>query len=368
MKDVLALALSVLFHDSPRRARQYYDLFGSYAELEDHRSLLLSQIQGKFHPIVADRWKTLNLDHFQSELNRLNIDTVMAHQPDYPSLLREIDDAPPVLYVRGQRSALSQDMIAIVGTRGMSEYGKRVTGEITAALAPYFCIVSGMAKGVDTIAHTTTVAQNGTTVAIMGTGIDQIYPKENEALSRRILEKGAIVSENPPGTDGQAFRFPQRNRLISGMARGVVIVEAMTKSGALSTASHAIAQNRDLFVVPGPIFSEGSQGTNQLIQQGAFCVTSPNDILGEYDRLPIPRAATATISPPSGLSPPGPDIAQLQPAEHAVWTALAEPSRSIDAISETTGIPMHQLLPILTLFELKGWVGVGPGRRYSRHL
>ncbi len=364
MKDALALALSVLFHDSPRRARQYYDLFASVTELEEHRNVLISQIQGKFQPVVTQRWKTLNLDLLRTQLDRMNVVTVMAHHPEYPLLLKEIDDAPPVLYVRGQVSALSQDMMGIVGTRGMSDYGKRATAEITSALTPYFCIVSGMAKGIDTVAHTTTVSQNGTTVAVMGTGIDQIYPRENEGLSRRIQEKGALVSEYPPGTDGLSFRFPQRNRLISGMARGVIVVEAREKSGALSTAGHAISQNRDVFAVPGPIFSDVSQGPNQLIKQGAFCVTSPNDILGEYNRLPLPRT---TVTLPTSTSVIGPNVDQLQPTEHAVWTALSQPSQSIDNLSETTGIPMHQLLPVLTLFELKGWVGVGAGRRYSRH-
>ncbi|NBV83248.1 DNA-protecting protein DprA [bacterium] len=366
MKDHLALALSVLFHDSPRRARQYYDLFGSFDELQEHWNLLISQIEGKFKPVVAQRWAAFNANQLIEKLARLGCRTVMLHHPDYPILLKEIDDAPPVLYVRGQVAALSQDMMAIVGTRAMSDYGQRVTGDIASALSGYFCIVSGLARGIDTVAHTVTLANGGTTVAIMGTAIDAIYPKENEALSQRIMETGAIVSESPPGTDIQAFRFPQRNRLISGIARGVVVVEARDKSGALSTASHAISQNRDLFAVPGSVYNDGSQGPNRLIKQGAICVTTAADILSEYHRLPIPRRASTPPIQPNLPTSVGPEVGQLPAGDQAVWDALSTPNQSIDQLSETTQIPLHQLLPILTMFELKGWVEIGAGRRYSR--
>jgi DNA processing protein len=289
---------------------------------------------------------------------------ITATHPHYPSLLAQLEDAPPVLYVKGNSTALTSDFMAIVGTRGMTDYGRRVTSEITTALTPYFGIISGLARGIDTVAHTTTIAQSGTTVAVMGTGIDQIYPKENERLSQQIMEKGALVSEYPPYTDGLAFRFPQRNRLISGMSRGTIVVEAKAKSGALSTAAHAISQNRDLFAVPGLIFSENSVGPNQLIKQGAICVTRPSDILEEYHRLPLSKKVISTAKVASEINTP--DINLLTPTEQSVWEALSTPSQTIDSLSETTQFPLYQLLPTLTVFELKGWITVGPGKRYSR--
>jgi DNA processing protein len=364
LKDALALALSYLFHDSPSRARQYYTLFGSEAELTAHREILISQIKGAYNAVVRRRWSTLNTDQFQTELDRLKVTPITPSHAHYPPLLSQLEDAPTVLYVKGHTSTLSSDFMAIVGTRGMTEYGRRVTSEITTALTPYFGIISGLARGIDTVAHTTTIAQSGVTVAVMGTGIDQIYPKENERLSQQIMEKGALVSEYPPHTDGLAFRFPQRNRIISGMARGTIVVEAKAKSGALSTAAHAISQNRDLFAVPGPIFSENAVGPNQLIKQGAICITHPSDIIEEYHRLPLPKKVIATTPTASEVSLP--DMTGLTPTEQAIWEALATPSQTIDSLSETTQTPLYQLLPTLTIFELKGWITVGPGKRYSR--
>jgi DNA processing protein len=363
LKDDLALALSTLFHDSPRRARQYYDLFASVEELTEHRGLLLSQIDGSYKPLVEHRWTRLNLNDRRDQLANLGIQLCYLHSTQYPVLLKEVEDAPPVFYYKGNPALFSQDMMAIVGTREMTEYGQRATAELTTALLPYFCIVSGMAKGIDTVAHTTALAQNGATIAILGTGIDQIYPRENEGLSRRIADGGVILSEYPPGTDGKAFRFPQRNRLISGVSRGVIVVEAHQKSGALNTASHAISQNRDLFAVPGSIFSPQSDGPNQLIKQGAICVTQTSDVISEYNQLPILKRALPPVSLPES---PTIDISRFTDDERLLWEGLSDIPISLDQLAETIDLPMYRLLPSLTLFELKGWIIQHAGKRYSK--
>jgi len=208
---------------------------------------------------------------------------------DYPKLLKEIPDPPKTLYVKGSFSNKDKLAIGVVGTRNYTSYGKRVTENITGDLAEAgITIISGLAKGIDTWAHKTALERGGRTIAVLGSAVDSksLYPACNKKLAEKIARNGAVVSEYQPGTKSERWFFPQRNRIISGLSLGVLVVEAPEKSGALITAAQALEQNREVFAVPGPIYSQNSIGTNKLIQMGAKLVTCANDILEELN-LPL---------------------------------------------------------------------------------
>lgn len=219
-------------------------------------------------------------------LEKEKIEAIAVSDKRYPKLLSQISDPPPIIYVRGNWEILNSECFAVVGTRSLTDYGKRVTPSITKEIAKAgFTIVSGLARGIDALAHKAAIEAKKTTIAVLGCGLDWnvFFPPQNRRLAQEILDKGgAIISELPYGTHGTAFTFPQRNRIISGLSRGVLVVEADIKSGALITARSAVDQNRDVFAVPGNIFSPVSAGTNLYIKKGAKPVTSAEDILTEY--------------------------------------------------------------------------------------
>ena len=213
-----------------------------------------------------------------------NIDIVSIYDIEYPNLLKEIYDPPINLYVRGDKKILSDFCLAIIGCREATEYGRKVAQEFSYKLSKEnVIIVSGLARGIDAMAHWGTVYAKGKTVAVLGNGLDSVYPKENNHLAQMIIESGgAIISEYPLGTRPDKMNFVARNRIISGLSRGVVIVEAKEKSGTLLTVDFALEQGRDIFVVPGNIDSANSIGTNELIKQGGRIITDYRDVLGEY--------------------------------------------------------------------------------------
>ncbi len=216
-----------------------------------------------------------------------DIQTISIEDSGYPEILQHIPNPPPQLWIRGNLEYNYERSLAVVGTRRNSPYGKEVTEPIVRELARYgFTIVSGMAIGVDALAHRAALDAGGKTIAVLGGGIDEktLYPPQNKRLAREIIEhEGAVISEFPPGTEPWRSNFLQRNRIISGLTRGTLVIEAPERSGALSTANHALDQNKDVFAIPGPIFAKNSQGTNNLIQTGAKLVSSARDILEELN-------------------------------------------------------------------------------------
>ncbi|MBI2625750.1 DNA-protecting protein DprA [Candidatus Parcubacteria bacterium] len=220
--------------------------------------------------------------------------TVRRADQTYPPLLAEIAQPPQTLYVRGSLEALAAPCLAVVGTRTPSAYGKQITPMLVSGLTRAgITIVSGLAIGIDTLAHEAALESGGKTVAVLGSGVDEIsvYPPENRTLARRIVEAGgAVISEFPEGTEPKPFHFPQRNRIIAGLSRGVLVIEAREKSGALITANFALEENRDVFAVPGPITIPTSAGPNRLIAAGAQAILSADDILDAWHlaELPLP--------------------------------------------------------------------------------
>jgi DNA processing protein len=272
---------------------------------------------------------------------------------EYPSLLKEISDPPPFLYLKGKlpNSATS---IAVVGSRRASDYGISVTTRLSRELAEQgVTIVSGLALGVDAAAHRGALQLSGATVGVLGCGIDQIYPPENRQLYREMEEKGAIVSEFAPGTPPDAPNFPRRNRIISGMSRGVLVVEAAERSGSLITARFALEQGREVFAVPGNINFRASRGTNSLIKEGAKLVETVADIMGEL--------------------PPGGNLPQwarkqhfnLSPDEEKLTALLAEKPLQIDELTVRSGLTVPAVSAMLLRLELQGAVMQIPGKIFS---
>jgi len=276
----------------------------------------------------------------------------------YPARLRAIADPPPLLYVRGEFSAADERAVAIVGSRSASEYGRRIARSICRGLASVgITVVSGMARGIDGTAHETALDSGGRTIAVLGCGVDRVYPPEHEPLYARICRQGAVISELPLGTRPAAFHFPARNRLISGLSLGVVVVEATEKSGSLITAALALEQNREVFAVPGEVGSSRSRGAHRLIRQGAKLVESADDIVEEIaPQLVRPNSAS---SPPRGLPHHwGED-------RHRVFSLFQERALHIDEVTEMSGLSPAQVSQILLELELQGFLRQLPGKRYA---
>ena len=272
---------------------------------------------------------------------------ISVNDDDYPRLLKEIHDPPQQLFVRGQ---MDPDALyfAVVGTRKLSAYGKQATSPIVRELVRAgLVIVSGLAYGIDTEAHKAATEAGGKTIAVLGSGIDDksIYPAVNKNLARKILETGgALISEYPEGTGPEPWHFPARNRIIAGMSKGVLVVEAPKGSGALITADIALRENREVFAVPGPITLENSFGPNRLIQMGAKLVLSAGDILEEWGLHP------RTLSPELVEG----QALQFTNEEKKIFEAVKEAPQHIDAIVEKTGYDIIKLTTLLTTMELDG--------------
>lgn len=273
--------------------------------------------------------------------------------PDYPRLLREIPDAPPVLYVRGELRPEDEWAVAVVGTRKASTYGQEVTRRLVADLARAgITIVSGLARGIDAVAHRTALEVGGRTIAVLGCGIDRVYPPEHRDLARRIAERGAVITEYPIGTGPEPGNFPPRNRIISGLSLGVLVTEAGQDSGALITADYAAEQGRDVFAVPGSILAAGCRGTNRLIQDGAKLVLEAADILRELNLTMVAQQAEARQTLPA------------TEMESLLLSHLGNEPVHVDELTRAVGLPVSQIVSTLTMMELKGLVRQVGGMKY----
>ncbi len=281
---------------------------------------------------------------------------------DYPEGLSAISDRPALLYGQGNRQALSAPCVAVVGSRAASSYGIRAAAQIASGLASEgICVVSGLALGIDSAAHSATVRAGGVTVAVTGCGPDVIYPRQNVRLAREILEKGAIITEYPPGTQPEARFFPARNRIISGLAMGVVVVEASRRSGSLITASLALEQGREVVAVPGSIYSMKSAGTHWLIKQGAAPVTGVDDVLEAMGTGFDISQQRRQESNESEAVPAG-----LGELEQRLWMTLEDYPRHIDDLAASAGLSASEVASMLLQMELSGLVQTMPGQMYQR--
>ncbi len=289
-------------------------------------------------------------------LQRAGVRALSRPQAAYPSLLREIADAPPVIYVRGSLAPADDWGVAVVGTRRATAYGRQAASELARDLAVNgVTVISGLARGIDTIAHRAALDAGGRTIAVLASGLDTIYPPENAGLARDIAESGALVTDYPLGTKPRAEFFPRRNRIMSGLALGTLIIEGDLKSGSMITARTAAEQNREVFAVPGSIFSPQSRGPLSLLREGATPISSAGEILEALNltKLGAQLDFGRAVPPASG-------------DEQLLLSALARDPRHIDEVVRTTGLAAATVSGTLALLELKGLVRNVGGMQYAR--
>jgi len=296
------------------------------------------------HAITSWRPK-ISLEAEMEKLERYGVKVFTRHDSDYPSRLKEIYDYPPLLYVRGSLLPEDEWCLAVVGTRRATVYGRQVTEEIVTDLAQNrITIVSGLAKGIDSVAHHSALEAGGRSIAVFACGLDIVYPAENANLARRIIQQGALISEYPLGTRPRADNFPRRNRILSGLSLGVLITEAGETSGAIITAHLALEQNREVFAIPGSILSPASRGTNHLIQEGAKLVHSYTDILEKLNLTAVAHQMEMKEVIPSSDT------------ESLLLKQLSAEPTHIDEVCRSSGLPTSAVSSTLAMMELKGLV------------
>jgi len=312
---------------------------------------------GLSHKLIENLVNVRNsgsLDRVCENIHKLGISVLTWEDDDYPVRLREVHQSPPVLYVRGEIKPVDDWSVAIVGTRRVTAYGSQVTAKIAASLAQAgVTVVSGLARGVDGVAHKAVLDAGGRTIAVLGCGLDRMYPPEHRKLAEQITQSGALISDYAPGTPPEATNFPPRNRIISGLSKATVVVEAGQRSGALITAQFAVDQGREVFAVPGNILSPQSRGPNRLIQDGARILLKPQEILEVLDLTRITdQSAARTVLPTNAT-------------EAQLFNALSHEPLHVDEIRNQTNLPIEMVTSTLALMELKGMVRQVGGMRYT---
>jgi DNA processing protein len=375
MKDWISLNMTPGV--GPRAATKLLERFGSADAVFHARRTELESLRLRpetIESIIKREFENKAVEELE-RVKQLGGDVLILDDGSFPNLLREIADPPITLYVRGDwQACFDQPGVGVIGSRMCSTYGENASEMIARDLASRgVCIISGLARGIDTAAHRGAIRGGGRTIAVLGTGIDGFYPKENTRLVGEILEAGgAIVSQFPLGTPPLKDNFPYRNRIISGLSLGVVLVEATEKSGSLITARLAMEQNREVMAVPGNITSRNSVGTNYLIKSGAKLVQQWQDVVAE-----LPSEIAAEILPPkiekaNGTSES--DRQELAPAdlsenERKIWTLLSpdEPAH-IDGLLEQSGLSFGDLNSALVGLDIRDLIRVLPGKNYARRI
>ena len=337
------------------------DVFGSPAALFQATDDELLAVKGVERVHVAKLRRAvdeLECDRLLQLLDDLGVSLLPITDSAYPPLLKEIHQPPVLLYVQGEILPRDELAVAVVGTRKCTPYGRRVARQLGYELASRgVTVVSGMALGADAEAHRGAIEAGGRTIAVLGCGIDITYPRQHQELRQEIVAHGAVTSELPPGTGPTREQFPRRNRIVSGLCMGVVVVEAPQGSGALITANLAAEQGRTVFAVPGDINRPESRGCNELIRDGAVLVQQVDDVLDELNITPEPLAPQAEAGSPA---------VNLSPDEAAVFECLGSEQRTVDELVEATGMESPRVMSALMLLEVKGLVRRFGGGTYAR--
>lgn len=323
----------------------------------------LAEIQGLDQSVIDGLRNFSAWDEAEKEIIRAEkaaVKIVPFTDSNYPERLRMISDPPPLLYLKGEILREDEKAVAVVGSRSTSDYGRRVARDLCRGLASLgFTVVSGMARGIDGTAHETALNAGGRTLAVLGSGVDRVYPAEHDKLYQRISENGAVISEFPMGTRPLAFNFPARNRLISGLSLGVVVVEATEKSGSLITAALALEQGREVFAVPGEVGASRSRGAHRLIRQGAKLVETVDDIIEEIAPQLVARGGKAQSAPKPSLPQ------NLGDESQKIFGLFQERALQIDEVIESSGYSPSRVLEILLELELDGYIKQLPGKKYT---
>jgi len=329
----------------PMRLQMLLDVFGDIesAWKAPEAALCEARLDRRtLHNLLQVRGQ-VDLDEVLQRITQAGVHVLTWDHAAYPVLLRQITDAPPVLFVRGEITPADEWSVAMVGTRKATVYGREVAHRLAGDLARNgVTIVSGLARGIDAIAHKAALEAGGRTIAVLGSGVDYIYPSEHHVLAQAIIENGALLSDFPLGTRPEASNFPARNRIISGLSLGVVVVEAGYKSGALITADFAADHGREVFAVPGSILSPASAGCNRLLRDGAAIVTEARDIL---ETLHLDQLAEKQVAR---------EILPANDTEAAILAQLSAEPRHLDALARELDIPVETISSTLVMMELKG--------------
>lgn len=354
-------AINLVFNASPKNLSKLFSFFKKAKEAWKANAQQLAKCGLKEKDInyfIAKRTE-ISPDAEFEKLAKEEIKIITYRDKNYPKLLREIYLPPALLYVKGKLNLSLEFPIAVVGTRKPTLYGKEIAQDISKDLtAAGITIVSGLALGIDTLAHRAAVEHNQSTIAVLGSGIDEksIYPASNRRLAHDIIQNsGAIISEYPLGTLPLKQNFPARNRIISGLSLGVLVIEAPKESGALITANSALEQNREVFAIPGSIYSRNSEGTNNLIKMGAHLVTSASDILDELNLTQVAAHIKAK------------KIIPESPEEEKILDVLTKEPIYIDHLAKKTNLPINTISSVLTVMEMKGKVRNLGGMNYIKN-
>jgi len=329
----------------PVRLRMLLDFFGDIQSAWEASEQVLREIKldrRSLENFLKMRHQ-MDLDEVLRQVERAGVQALTWDSSDYPGLLRQIADAPPVLFVRGTLTPADEWSVALVGTRKATVYGREVTHRLATDLVQNrVTLVSGLARGIDSIAHKAALDAGGRTLAVLGSGVDFIYPTEHRKLAEAIVENGALISDYPLGTRPEAANFPARNRIISGLSLGVVVVEADVKSGALITADFALDHGREVFAVPGSILSPASAGCNRLLRDGASVVTEVGDIL---ETLHLDQVSEKQLAR---------EVLPSNPTEAAILEHLTAEPHHLDELSREIELPVETISSTLVMMELKG--------------
>ena len=358
-----SLRLSLIPGVGPRLRQSLLDHFGSVDAVFEAPSEALRRVPGvgpKTAKAIARALDEIDVEAEIEHCRQLGISLVARASDAYPSWLREIPDPPEVLFVRGQLEPRDRMAVAVVGTRHASPYGVQQARRLAGQLARCgLTIVSGLARGIDAAAHRSAIEAGGRTLAVLAGGLERIYPPEHAGLADEVTAAGALLSEMPPRFRPLAGMFPQRNRLISGLSLGVVVVEAATRSGALITARHACEQGREVFAVPGRVDSRTSRGCHRLLRDGAKLVETVDDILEEIaPMIESPASGEPALRSPAELN--------LNPVERSVLEAIDHEPTPIDSLVGATGLSMPRVLAAVSALEIRRLVRRMSGQWVAR--
>jgi len=360
LRDLVALNMTLRL--GMAEYERLVGVFGSHGALMEASSGDLQRVGGLGARLAAEVARLRTSDDPDEELRQAaerGLTVLAFHDPTYPALLRRIHNPPLVLYVEGALTEADAVAVAVVGTRHPTHYGTTQAARLTAELAARgLTILSGLARGIDTVAHRSALDGGARTVAVLGSGLARLYPPENATLADEVSGHGALVSEFPLHTPPWRSNFPRRNRIVSGLALGVLVIEAAGNSGALVTADWALEQGREVFALPGRVDRRQSRGSHRLIKQGARLIETSGDIIeglgavGEALAPARPKPATPTL--------------ELSGDEATVLGAIGDEPTHIDAITDTCGLPAHQVAGVLMVLEIKKAVDQLPGKLFAR--
>jgi DNA processing protein len=364
------IALHLVPGLGPRLTAALLEHFGSAHNVLDAPAHELRQIPylgGALAETMSQTLREIDVDAEIERIQKHDVHLLALGRPGYPPLLSEIHNPPHLLYVRGAIEECDGRAVAIVGTRQCTESGKRTAQRLAAELVRAGCtVISGLARGIDGQAHRGALSAGGRTLAVLANNLTRVYPPEHKDLAAQVQQSGAVLSEAAMNQDLQAGMFPSRNRIISGLARAVIIVEAAEKSGALITAEHANEQGRTVFAVPGPVDANASGGCNALIREGAILCRSAADVLEELDGVAALVAAEKTAAAEAAAPVPPATPAGLDDVQKRVWEFLAGAARHVDEMVRQLGLGVPQLTGTLLTLEMKRLVRRLPGNRYER--